>query len=293
MTMPTSNSSFLNLPNLAKLKLEEDLLEHGIQPYFVFNDTIVWNVPRDLKIVDAKKDKLINFTTYKVIRNGLESPRSGEYLVSLREVLPVSHGSTNIHRDTSLKNKNLQTFYMNARDFCDKICNAPINDSIRDNFARVGKRNELTLSLSQQLKITKENIYSLLKEMNTVFRDVFQINPDDYDEKSKDKAYSLYSDGYTVDYIRTTVLDNQKVNKAVFLQQIEKRYENAGYITLPDEILIEIVGGNSNDKSQGTLQKPRPVEQPTPKNTLTPEINKILNQEISLDDLNGIDLSDW
>lgn len=290
MPLHIESGSFTNLSNLEKLKLEEDLLEHGIQPYFVFNDGIVWNVPKDLQVIDPVTDEVITFSEYKVVCKKLsrtDGSDEAKYAVWLQEVAPSTIGKTAIHGDTSFKNKKVQSFYMLAIDFCEKICNAPINDNIRNDFARVGKNNQKTLNLATQLSLTRDHIYNLQKEMYQTLRSVFGVDPNDYDEKTIDHACASLSDGYTKEYIKTVILDKQQVNKEVFLKQIEERYRDAGFIILDDDTLrmIATSGLSAKTKSSDTQTKIAPE--------IAPEVKGLFDRKVDIQDLEGIDLSDW
>ena len=290
MPLHIESGSFTDLSNLEKLKLEEDLLEHGIQPYFVFDDGIVWNVPKDVQVIDPTTDRAITFSTYKVVckkLNRTDGSDEAKYAVWLQEVAPGTAGKTAIHRDTSFKSQKVQSFYMLAIDFCEKICNASINDNIRNNFARVGKNNQRTLSLATQLSLTRDHIYRLRKEMYQTLRGMFNVDPNDYDEKTIDRACASLSDGYTKDYIKTVILDKQHVNKEVFLKQIEERYKDASFITLDDDTLrmIATSGLVAKSKSSDTQTKITPE--------IAPEVKGLFNKKVDVQDLEGIDLSDW
>lgn len=290
MPLHIESGSFKDLSNLEKLKLEEDLLEHGIQPYFVFNDGIVWNVPKDLQVIDPMTEKVITFSEYKVVckkLNRTDGSDEAKYVVWLQEVEPSTKGKTAIHGDTSFKNQKVQSFYMLAIDFCEKICNAPINDSIRNNFARVGKNNPKELNLTKQLKLTRDHIYKLKKEMYQTFRDVLGVDPNDYDEKTIDRAWSSLSDDYTKEYVKTVILDKQHVNKEVFLKQIEERYGDAGFITLDDNTLRVIANSKENPK----LKSSDTQTEITPE--IAPEVKGLFDRKVDIQDLEGIDLSDW
>lgn len=290
MPLHIESGSFADLSNLEKLRLEEDLLEHGIQPYFVFDTGIVWNVPKDLQVIDPITEKVITFSEYKVIckkLNKTDGSDEAKYVVWLQEIAPSTIGKTAIHRDTSFKNQKVQSFYMLAIDFCEKICNAPINDNIRNNFARVGKNNQKTLSLAAQLSLTRDHIYNLKKEMYQTLRSVFDVDPNNYDEKTIDRAYANLSDGYTNEYVKTVILDKQQVNKEVFLRQIEERYKDAGFITLDDDALRAIATSGLAIKSKSSDTK---TEIP-PK--IEPELKGLLDKKVDIQDLKDIDLSDW
>lgn len=290
MPLHIESGSFKDLSNLEKLKLEEDLLEHGIQPYFVFNDGIVWNVPKDLQVIDPTTEKVITFSEYKVVckkLNKTDGSDEAKYAVWLQEVEPSTIGKTAVHGDTSFKNKKVQSFYMLAVDFCEKICNAPINDNIRNNFARVGKNNQKTLSLTAQLSLTRDHIYKLKKEMYQTFRNVLGVDPNDYDEKTIDRAWSSLSDDYTKEYVKTVILDKQHINKEVFLKQIEERYGNAGFITLDDDTLRAIATSKESIKSKSSDAQ----AEITPE--IAPEVKGLFDRKVNIQDLEGIDLSDW
>lgn len=290
MPLHIESGSFTDLSNLEKLRLEEDLLEHGIQPYFVFNDGIVWNVPKDLQVIDPTTEKVITFSEYKVIckkLNKTDGSDEAKYVVWLQEVEPSTGGKTAVHGDTSFKNKKVQYFYMLAVDFCEKICNAPINDNIRNNFARVGKNNQKTLNLATQLRLTREHIYKLKKEMYQTLQSVFNVDPNDYDEKTIDRAWSSLSDDYTKEYVKTVILDKQHVNKEVFLKQIEEKYRDAGFITLDDDTLRAIATSSSGTKSKSS----DPQTEITPE--IAPEVKGLFDRKVNIQDLEGIDLSDW
>lgn len=298
MPLHIENGSFKDLSNLEKLKLEEDLLEHGIQPYFVFNDGIVWNVPKHLRVIDPTKDEVVTFSEYKVVCKKLsktDGVDEAKYVVWLQEVEPSTTGKTRIHGDTSFKNKRVQSFYMLAIDFCEKICNAPINDNIRNDFARVGKNNQKTLSFAKQLSLTREHIYNLQKEMRQTLRSVFDVDPNDYDEKTIDQAYASLSDGYTKDYVKTVILDKQQVNKEVFLRQIEERYKEADFITLDDDTLLAIatsgLSANTEPSNPQTKTDSETKQKIAPE--IAPEVKGLFDRKVNVQDLEGIDLSDW
>ena len=123
--------------------------------------------------------------------------------------------------------------------------------------------------------------------MYQTFRDVLGVDPNDYDEKTIDRAWSSLSDDYTKEYVKTVILDKQHVNKEVFLKQIEERYGDAGFITLDDNTLRVIANSKENPK----LKSSDTQTEITPE--IAPEVKGLFDRKVDIQDLEGIDLSDW